>query len=119
MLPSKNMAPVCNESLPFTSFQLDGYENVKFASENLFDPFTLDVVLVAGPVAIIIPITIMVISNIAPITILFSLIISSVLGSFPLFLIIGLSSKISSCIGAFVLDLGNLYPQFPQTGAPS
>ena len=120
---------------------------VKFASENLFDPFTLDVVLVAGPVAIIIPITIKVISNMIPIISFFSLIISITLGSlegfftFCFFSTLGTSTLGTSTLGTSTLGLcskigslskilrslflaptfgfGNLYPQFPQTGAPS
>ena len=65
---------------------MDGYENEMLASEYFFKPSALVELLCDGPVAIIIPITIKVISIIVPITILLSLIISIVLCSFSFFL---------------------------------
>ena len=44
--------------------KLDGYENVKLASEYLFVPLTFFVMSLEGPVAIIMPITIKVIKRI-------------------------------------------------------
>ena len=114
MLPSKKIAPVCDASLPFISFQEDAGVNEILPSEYLSEVLFWFVIFAVGPVATIIPITIKVISKIAPITSLLSLMIWIVLSSSPFLFIIGLSSKISSCIGAFTFGLGNLYPQFSQ-----